>query len=84
MKYIHIFIILCLLTAAMPLAGQEVPVFLKTETAQSKIDKPDKEKLASEYFRNKDYEKARVLYEERLNSRERLNLCNKNTDYKKI
>jgi tetratricopeptide (TPR) repeat protein len=55
--------IICTLIFINSLNAQDVPTFPKAETAKSQIEKPTDEKLASEYFRNKEYEKALVLYE---------------------
>jgi len=57
-------LLLIFLFVSTLLNAQEVPVFPQAETAKSKIEKPDNEKLASEYFKNKEYQKAVVLYED--------------------
>jgi tetratricopeptide (TPR) repeat protein len=57
-------IFLALFFFSPTLWAQDVPAFPRAETAKSKLEKPDNEKLASEYFRNKEYEKALVLYEQ--------------------
>lgn len=43
--------------------AQDIPAFPKAETAKSKLEKPEDDKIALEYFRNKEYDKAVVLYE---------------------
>jgi len=43
--------------------SQPVPAFPQAETAKSKLEKPDEDKIALEYFRNKEWDKAVVLYE---------------------
>jgi tetratricopeptide (TPR) repeat protein len=43
--------------------AQDVPAFPKAETAKSKLEKPEDDKIALEYFRNKEYDKAVELYE---------------------
>lgn len=54
-------ILLCLLFPRVQ--AQDVPVFPKAETLNQKKQEPDIEKLAAEYIRTRDYEKAVVLYE---------------------
>lgn len=44
--------------------AQDIPVFPRAETLNQKKQEPDNEKLAAEYVRNRDYEKAVVLYEQ--------------------
>ncbi|MCF8365783.1 MAG: tetratricopeptide repeat protein [Bacteroidales bacterium] len=63
MKHKKLYItglLIFLITSAF---SQEIPAFPRAETAKSKIEKPDDEKIALEYFKNKEYEKALVLYE---------------------
>ncbi|MBE0638509.1 MAG: tetratricopeptide repeat protein [Bacteroidales bacterium] len=43
--------------------AQDIPVFPRAETLNQKKQEPDIEKLAAEYVRNRDFEKAVVLYE---------------------
>ncbi len=50
--------------------AQDIPAFPKAETFSQKKQEPDKEKLAAEYFRNRDYEKAVVLYEQLFDEKE--------------
>ncbi len=46
------------------LAAQDIPVFPKAETIENKVNKQqDDEKLAAEYLKNKEFDKALVLYE---------------------
>lgn len=59
-----LLIILFSFLVSSGLIAQEIPAFPKAETAESKLKKPDNEKLASEYFKNKEYEKALTLYEQ--------------------
>jgi len=63
------FIIFFVITS-LPLAGQDIPVFPKAETIENRADKQkDDEKLAAEYLKNKDFEKAIVLYEKLYNDK---------------
>ena len=62
MKKIYTILILALFGATNFLPAQEIPAFPQAETAKSKIEKPDDEKLAAEYMKNKEYEKAVELY----------------------
>lgn len=64
MKYTISLILILLTFSAFQTRAQDVPAFPKAETAKSKLEKPDNEKLALEYYRNKEYEKAVVLYEQ--------------------
>ncbi len=64
MRYFISLILLISVWFSPRVLAQEVPAFPRAETAKSKLEKPDNEKLASEYFRNKEYEKALVLYEQ--------------------
>ena len=58
-----LLIVLLLLFGATPfLSAQDIPAFPQAETAKSKIEKPDDEKLAAEYMKTKEYEKAVELY----------------------
>jgi len=63
MKHIKLFYILFFLLLFSSAYAQEIPAFPKAETAKSKIEKPDNEKIALEYYRNKEFEKAVELYE---------------------
>jgi|LSQX01.2.fsa_nt_gb tetratricopeptide (TPR) repeat protein len=62
MKKIYTILIIALFGATTFLPAQEIPAFPKAETAKSKIEKPDDEKLAAEYMKGKEYEKAVELY----------------------
>ena len=64
MKYTISLIIIFLLFSAFQTRAQDVPAFPRAETAKSKLEKPDKKDMAQEYYRNKEYDKAVVLYEE--------------------
>ncbi len=57
----HILILLILISSGI--FGQDAPVFPKAETADTKKQEPDIEKLGAEYIRNRDFEKAVVIYE---------------------
>ena len=67
-SYFYIPFILLFLGYA-PLYGQDIPAFPKAETAINKKQEPDKEKLAAEYVRNRDFEKAVLLYEQLFNEK---------------
>jgi len=59
-----IWVIFFLFIAGSELPAQDIPVFPKAETIENRGDKQkDDEKLAAEYLKNKDFEKALVLYE---------------------
>lgn len=62
MKKIYTILIIILFGATSFLPAQEIPAFPQAETAKSKIEKPDDEKLAAEYMKNKEYDKAVELY----------------------
>lgn len=64
MKYAISLIIVFSFLFLNRLAAQDVPAFPRAETAKSKVEEPDKQKLAQEYFRNKEYEKAVSLYKD--------------------
>ncbi len=58
------YIIPILICFLLPVAkAQDIPVFPRAETLNQKPQEPDIEKLAAEYVRNRDFEKAVVLYE---------------------
>lgn len=61
----HRFLIVLLFIVACSLGTypQDVPAFPRAETAASKKQDQDIEKLAAEYFRNRDFEKAAAIYE---------------------
>ena len=63
MRYTFFVLLILLIANSHKATAQDIPAFPKAETAKSKIEKPDNEKLASAYFKNKEYEKALVLYE---------------------
>jgi tetratricopeptide (TPR) repeat protein len=62
MKKFYTILIIVLFGATSFLPAQEIPTFPQAETARSKIEKPDDEKLAAEYMKNKEYDKAVELY----------------------
>lgn len=63
MKYIKIFYVFCFLFLFSFANAQDIPAFPQAETAKSKIEQPNNEKIALEYYRNKEFEKAAELYE---------------------
>jgi len=63
MKYIKIFYILFFIFLFSFVHAQDIPAFPQAETAKSKIEQPNNEKIALEYYRNKEFEKAAELYE---------------------
>ncbi len=63
MKYIKLFYILLFVLLFSSTYAQDIPAFPQAETAKSKIEKPNNDKIALEYYRNKEFEKAVELYE---------------------
>ena len=63
MKYIKILYIFFFLLLFSFAHAQDIPAFPQAETAKSKIEQPNNEKIALEYYRNKEFEKAAELYE---------------------
>ncbi len=62
-KTYHILLSLLLIAFAANVSAQDVPAFPRAETATHKNTEPDDEKLAAEYMKNKEFDKAAVLYE---------------------
>lgn len=69
LKANHILFYLFFVIPVSFVAAQDVPAFPRAETATHKPTEPDDEKLAAEYMKNKEFEKAMVLYEKLYNEK---------------
>jgi tetratricopeptide (TPR) repeat protein len=63
MRQLQLILITIFISNFQYLASQDIPAFPRAETFnQKQQEEKDIEKLAAEYFRNRDYEKAVTLY----------------------